>query len=74
MEAVSPDGRWCVGGVIIIRNKEIERRCENIRMQLDWMKKNGRWSEYRKTLGSLRMLIRMSDDPAPYEALLREYE
>lgn len=49
-------------------------RCDNIRRQLDWMKKNGRWADYRRTMNSLRVLISMSDDPAPYEALLREYE
>ena len=53
---------------------EIEFRCANIRRQLDWMKKNCRWVDYFETLGSLRMLIRMSDDPEPYEAILKEYE
>lgn len=74
MEVVPPDGRWRVGGVIIIRNKNIERRCENIRSQLDWMRDNGRWIDYFDTLASLRILISMSDDPAPYEEILREYE
>lgn len=49
-------------------------RCDNIRRQLDWMRDNGRWTDYYDTLASLKILISMSDDPAPYEALLREYE
>lgn len=49
-------------------------RCDNIRRQLDWMRDNGRWSDYRETICRLRTLISMSDDPAPYEEILREYE
>ena len=49
-------------------------RCDNIRRQLDWMKKNGHWIDYFDTLARLKILISMSDDPGVFEEILKEYE